>query len=43
MRRAGAAVGGSTEETWLGRALGAGLVLLNKQLSENTAQGEEKR
>lgn len=42
MRRAGAAVGESTEETRLGRALGAA-GFTNKQLSENTAQGEEKR
>lgn len=41
MRRAGAAVGEITEETWLGRALGAA-GFTNKQLSENTAQGEEK-
>lgn len=42
MRRAGAAVGESTEETRLGHALGA-TGFTNKQLSENTAQGEEKR
>lgn len=42
MRRAGAAVGESTEETRLGRALGAA-GFTNKQLSENTAHGEEKR
>lgn len=42
MRRAAAAVGESTEETRLGRALGAA-GFTNKQLSENTAQGEEKR
>lgn len=42
MRRAEAAVGESTEETRLGRALGAA-GFTNKQLSENTAQGEEKR
>lgn len=42
MRRAGAVVGESTEETRLERALGAA-GFTNKQLSENTAQGEEKR
>lgn len=42
MRRAGAAVGESTEETRLGRALGAA-GFTNKQLSENTAQEEERR
>lgn len=42
MRRAGAAVGESTEETRPGHALGAA-GFTNKQLSENTAQGEEKR
>lgn len=41
MRRAGAVVGESTEETRLERAKAAGFT--NKQLSENTAQGEEKR
>lgn len=42
MRCAGAVVEESTEETWLGCALGAA-GFTNKQLSENTAQGEEKR
>lgn len=42
MRRAGAVVGESTEETRLERALGAA-GFTNKQLSENTAQGEEKK
>lgn len=42
MRCAGAVVEESTEETRLGCALGAA-GFTNKQLSENTAQGEEKR
>lgn len=41
MRRAGAVVGESTEETRLGCALEAA-GFTNKQLSENTVQGEEK-
>lgn len=42
MRRAGAAVGESAEETRLGHALGAA-GFTNKQLPENTAQREERR